>query len=279
MVDVYGQNYSPNERASRVAVVLMIFASSSLIFSPICGKLLDINLKNYGHELLIVALAAIGSGMSLSKIPARVLPHAGKSIFSNFGTLFDDKLFGMMSLWWIFMGIANQMTTPLRTEYLTNAAFGVNETNLFVTHACVTVPIIFRILSSPLWGRFFDRSNVVPIKIAINIFLIIGFWMFFHSTTRAMILAASALIGIAYGGGEMMLHLWVTKIVDSEKFSRYMSANVSVVGLVGLFSPFLGYNLLHYFSLQQISIIASMLLLVSIFGFFTLRNHPRFADS
>ncbi|MDR1432983.1 MAG: MFS transporter [Puniceicoccales bacterium] len=279
MADVYGQNYSPKERGSRLSLVLMIFPIPIVLFSRACGRLLDMDLQNYRLIVAVAALAAIGSGIAFSKIPSRVLPqHETKSVFSNFGIIFKDKVFALMLLWWTFAGIANQMTKPLRAEYLVNPEYGLNTSNAVEALACMAIPCGFRLFSSMLWGKFFDRSKVIVTKVAINIFLTIGIWLFFYTKTRGVIYFAAALIGIAYGGGEVALCLWVTRLAPKAKFSAYMSMNVAVVGLVGLLSPFIGYKLVNYLTFRQIGLCAAILTTISSIGFLSLLKHPRFAD-
>jgi hypothetical protein len=277
--DVYGQNYLPNERGSRLAFALMVLPLSTAIFSAIGGKLLDLRMENYRLLFVIVALAAVGSAMSFSKIPSRVLPEQQqKSVFSSFKIIFKDRLFGKILLWWSFAGIANQMVNPLRTEYLVNGLYGINASNLFETFACLIVPLVFRIASTLSWGHLFDKSKIITVKLLVNSFMVIGFLLFFHTKNGLIISLAAVFAGIAWGGGEVVWCLWVTKIVPREKISMYMGVNVAIVGLRGFLAPFIGYGLSHYFSLLQISWIATMMVLISSVGLFSLRKHPRFAN-
>ncbi|MDR1413325.1 MAG: MFS transporter [Puniceicoccales bacterium] len=279
MADVYGQNYSPQERGSRVSLVLMILPLPIILFSKICGKLMDLNLQNYKILVAVAAIAAIGSGLSFSKIPARALPpRETRSIFSNLKIIFQDKIFGMMLLWWTFAGVANQMTKPLRAEYLINPTYGIGVSNAVETLACMAIPCGFRLCSSLVWGKFFDKSKVIVVKLAINLFLMAGLWLFFYTRTKEIIYFSAALIGVAYGGGEVALCLWVTRVAPKEKFSEYMSVNVAVVGLVGMLSPFLGYKLLDFLTFRQIGWCTMALMLISSLGFLSLLRHPRFAN-
>lgn len=107
--------------------------------------------------------------------------------------------------------------------------------------------------------------------------MVLGLLLFFNSRSHGIISLASILIGIAYGGSEIVWCLWVTKIAPKDQFSAYMSANVAIAGLRGFVSPFIGYSLLHYFTLSQISILASLLILISTVGFISLRKHKRFS--
>ncbi|MDR2432144.1 MAG: MFS transporter [Puniceicoccales bacterium] len=278
--DAYGQNYSPRERGSRLAFVLMVIPLAAIVFSLIGSKLMDFNLQNYRLILLMVSLSAVGSAMSFAKIPSRILPQRkGKSIFSNLRIIFQDKLFGMILLWWSFAGVATQMLNPLRTEFLINSMYGINASNIFETVACMAIPYTFRVLSSLLWGYFFDRAKLITVKLAVNIFAILGFLLFFHCKSRNLIILASIFAGIAWGGGEIIWCLWVTKIAPKENFSSYMSTNVTIVGLRGILAPFLGYGLSHYLTLQEISYVGSAFVLISSLGLFLLRKHPRLAGN
>ncbi|MDR3144012.1 MAG: MFS transporter [Puniceicoccales bacterium] len=277
MEDVYGQNYSSRERGSRLSFVLMLLPISAAIFSPIGAKLMDWNLQNYRLVFLMAAIAAIGSGISFSKIPSRVLPEQNeRSIFSPFKIIFRDKLFGKMLLWWSFAGIATQMMLPLKAEYLVNSAYGINASNFVESVACVTIPYTFRMLSTLSWGRFFDKSKIITVKLMVNLFVALGFLLFFNFRSTWIIYLSSIFSGIAWGGGEVVWCLWATRVAPKNQFSRYMSVNVTIVGLRGLIGPFLGYWLSHHFTLQLVSLIATTFVLISTVGLLSLRKDPRF---
>ncbi|MDR1528253.1 MAG: MFS transporter [Puniceicoccales bacterium] len=278
MEDVYGQNYSPQERGSRLAITLNLLLLSTMVFGQVGGKLMDLNLQNYRLALLLVSLAAIGTALSFSRIPSRVLPVEGKkSMASSVKIIFTDKQFGMALLWWSLSGIGIQMMGPLRTEYLMDNTWGIGASNTFVVLVSITIPVGFRILSTFVCGQIFHRFNFIAIKLMVNLFLMASVLLFFNTKTKFLVALASACTGIARGGGEIIWCLWVTKIVPKEKFSLYMGLNVAVTGLRGLLSPFLGYGICQYLSLAQMSYFSATLVLISSFGFFSLIKHPRFA--
>jgi hypothetical protein len=279
MEDVYGQNYSPQERGSRLAITLNLLLLSTIIFGQTGGKLMDLNLQNYKPVLLFVSLAAMGTALSFSKIPSRILPAEGKkSVVSNIKIIFTDKQFGMALLWWSLSGIGMQMMGPLRTEYLMDNAYGMGASNTFTILLSITIPMGFRILSTFVCGQIFHRFNFIAIKLMVNIFLMASVLLFFNTKTKFLVALASACAGIARGGGEIIWCLWITKIVPKEKFSLYMGLNVAVTGLRGLLSPFIGYGIHRYLSLSQMSYFSATLVLISSFGFFSLIKHPRFAS-
>ncbi|MDR2603576.1 MAG: hypothetical protein LBC11_03390 [Puniceicoccales bacterium] len=277
MEDVYGQNYSPQERGSRLAITLNLLLLSTIIFGQIGGRLMDLNLQNYRLILLFVSLAAIGVALSFSKIPSRILPAEGKkSMISSIKIIFTDKQFGMVLLWWSLSGIGPQMMGPLQLEYLKGST-GIGASNAFTILVSITIPMGFRILSTFVCGQIFHRSNFIAIKLMVNLFLMASVLLFFNTKAKFLVALASACAGIARGGGEIIWCLWVTKIVPKEKFSLYMGLNVAVTGLRGLLSPFIGYGIRQYLSLSQMSYFSATLVLISSFGFFSLIKHPRFA--
>lgn len=278
MEDAYGQNYSPQERGSRLAITLNLLLLSTIIFGQIGGRLMDLNLQNYRLILLFVSLAAIGTALSFSQIPSRVLPsERKKSIASSIKIIFTDKQFGMALLWWSLSGIGMQMMGPLRIEYLMDSTCGMGASNAFAVFISITVPAGFRILSTFVCGQIFYRFNFIVIKLMVNLFLMASVLLFFNTKTKFLVALASACAGIARGGGEIIWCLWVTKIVPKEKFSLYMGLNVAVTGLRGLLSPFIGYGIRQYLSLSQMSYFSATLVLISSFGFLSLIKHPRFA--
>ncbi|MDR2778995.1 MAG: hypothetical protein LBB16_01770 [Puniceicoccales bacterium] len=280
MEDVYGQNYSPQERGSRLAITLNLLLLSTILFGQIGGKLMDLNLQNYRIVLLCIALASLGTVASFSRIPSRVLPaEKGKSVFSSVKVIFTDKQFGAALLWWSLAGIGIQMMGPLRTEYLIDSTCGMGASNSFTILVSITIPMGFRILSTLACGQIFHRFNFIVIKLMVNLFLVSSVLIFFNTKTKFFIALASACAGIARGGGEIIWCLWITKIVPKEKFSLYMGLNVAVTGLRGLLSPFIGYALRQYLPLSQMSYFAATFVLISSLGFLSLVRHPRFATA
>ncbi|MDR2720895.1 MAG: MFS transporter [Puniceicoccales bacterium] len=278
MVDVYGHNYSKSERGYRLSCVLMVLPIATAIFSPIGGFILDAGLENYRLILLIIALASIGTAYAFHKIPSRPIPlQEDSSLLSNFKVIFRDKLFFAMLILMTLTGIANQMTFPLRAEYLANEKYGINISNFSTTLIITTIPYCCRMLSSIFWGKLFDRLSVMRMRVIVNLFLLLEFIFFFNSTSVFMLSLSAVFMGLGYGGGEVLWCLWVTKIVDKNKLSQYMSADTAFVGMRSFISPFIGYLLLGCgCSFSCIGNVAALLVLVSSIGCFLMRKHARF---
>lgn len=281
MIDVYGKNYSKDERGYKLSYSLMILPLATIIFSTIGGIILDSDINNYHIVLSIIALSAIGAAYAFLKIPSRPIPiQNNSSLLENFKIIFCDKLFLVMLIIMMFTGIATQMTTPLRAEYLANEKYGLNISNFYITLIVITIPYICRIASSIFWGKLFDKISLIRMRVIVNLFLLIGFVLFFNSKTISMLSVSAIFIGIGYGGGEVVWCLWVTKIIDKDKLSQYMSANTAFVGIRSFIAPFIGYLLIDYgFSFPIIGTVAASLVLLSMLGCFFVKDHNRFVQN
>ncbi|MDR1256013.1 MAG: MFS transporter [Puniceicoccales bacterium] len=278
MVDVYGNNYSREERGYKLAYALMILPVATAIFSPIGGIILDADLANYRLILFIIAIFSVGAAYAFHKIPSRPLPpQKNSSLLSNFKIILQDKLFFTVLLLMMLTGVANQMTFPLRAEYLANEKYGLNISNFAITLIITAIPYFFRMASSIIWGKLFDRLSLIQMRVIVDLFLLLEFIFFFNSTNIIMLSLSAVFMGLGYGGGEVMWCLWVTKIVERDKLSQYMSASTAFVGMRSFVSPFLGYMLLNLgCSFSCIGNIAASLALFSVIGCFLIRNNPRF---
>lgn len=279
MLDVYGNNYPTNERGYRLSYSLMILPIATILFSPIGGYILDSSPTGHRTVLLTIALAAVCGAYAFFKIPSRPIPEQKNttSMFANFKIILQDKLFFALLIIMALTGIVTQMTIPLRTEYLANERYGLNISNFYISLILVTIPYICRILSSIFWGKIFDRFSLITIRVVVDVLVLVGVIMFFSSTSIPMLILSAIFSGLGYGGGEIIWCLWITKIVEKDKLSQYMSANTAFIGIRSFIAPFIGYFLLDFgASFSMIAGVSAALILGSITGCLIIRDHPRF---
>jgi hypothetical protein len=62
-------------------------------------------------------------------------------------------------------GLGIQMMGPLRTEYLINGKYGMGTSNAFAILVSITIPMVFRVLSTFTCGQIFHRLNFIAIKL------------------------------------------------------------------------------------------------------------------
>lgn len=281
MLGVYGHNYNKHERGQRVSYSLMILPISAMIFGYVGSKILDIDINFFPIIILCMSIGAIGCAITMLKIPSRpVEEQEHSSLLGNLKLIFKDKFFCKILILLSILGIDNQMTIPLRIEYLANSDTFQNLPNWLIVLTVSIIPATFRIISSRIWGILFDKFHMITIAILANVFFVFGFWIFFNSIQLKYIILSEILIGIGHGGGLLLWCLWITKIVPVKQYSAYMGANTAVVGMRNILAPFIGYAILESgCSFAALGKIASSIIFLSIIGLISIKNHPRFKEN
>jgi len=139
----------------------------------------------------------------------------------------------------------------------------------------LVVPAAARILSTKMWGHFFDRLHFVTTRNLLNIFFFASIGFFFFTTNLYILGLAMVCQGLAFGGGKIFWSLWVTKIAPEEKASSYMSIHMALTGLRGTLAPFIGYYILSRSTPSSVAIGGMLLIGIAIVLFQLVRNHPR----
>jgi hypothetical protein len=120
----------------------------------------------------------------------------------------------------------------------------------------------------------------MQMRIMVNLFLLLEFIFFFNLTSVCVLSLSAGFMGLGYGGGEVLWCLWVTKIVNRDKLSQYMSVDTAFVGMRSFVSPFIGYLLLGCgYSFSCIGNIAAFLVLISSVGCFLIHKRARFSEN
>ncbi len=241
MVHVYSRNYRSGERGRKISGNLMLSAVVGAITALIIGRVLDDDLNHFRVIAVIMFVFCLCTAFYHLKIPSAPLTPSAGGLSKDLGHAMKDRLFFWMLTGWMLMGIGNLVTIPLRVEYLANPAYGIDASNTVVLAITLVVPLIARVASIPVWGWAFDRFNLAFVRIAINLFFLVGLFLYFQTQNILLLCLASALIGWATGGGTMAWTLWVTKIAPSGRESSYMSIHSFFTGVRGVPAPFVGY--------------------------------------
>lgn len=280
MIFAYANNYTAQQRGQRIAVFFMISSAAAVVFSFAAGEWLDVDLERFRWILRIIAAAAFASASCAFFMPSPPVEakHHGSPL-QHFSLIWKDRLFGGMLASWMFIGFANLMTIPLRVEYLASPSYGLNLSNAEISLLVIVIPSICRILSTRIWGYFFDRVNMLVLRSLLNGMFLVGILMFFMSRSFEPMAIAMAITGFAHGGGNIAWSLWVTKIAPPEKSASYMSVHTATTGFRGLLSPFLGFAAITLLGPVQTAVIASALAGISILINLPLTRHPRLKAS
>ena len=175
----------------------------------------------------------------------------------------------------MLLGIGNLICLPIRYEYLANQKFGIDANNATIAIIMVAIPAIAKIASTYIWANLFDKLKLMTTRNLLNGFFLMSVLLFFISDNILLIALASALQGIAIGGGKIFWSLWVTKITNQELVSSYMSIHMALTGVRGSLAPFIGYWILNQSNPQIVGYIGAFLIGVSMILFDLLKKNPR----
>ena len=280
MIQVYSRNYSPKERGKRLAWNFILSAFIGMLLSYSAGNYLDRQSAEPGWIFLCMSLVSLASAILLYLIPSQPIEKSQRTygLLDSLTLLKEDRLFSQMLFAWMVMGLGIIMTLPLRIEYLGGSG-GLNLSNEQIALVTVVVFSIARIISSRLWGEWFDRVRFLYFRITLNIILIGATLVYFHAEGLIGVCVGAGLAGVGVGGSKIAWSLWVTKLAPEGMEARYMGAHVVLTGLRGALAPFLGYSLLGLLGYRGVAWFSVGLVTVSTLLFFRLFSHHRSQDN
>ena len=241
MVHIYSRNYPSGQRGRKISGNLMLSAVVGAGTALTIGWVLDQDLNHFRPGAVVIFLFCTCTAYFHLKIPSVPLKPDAGGLGKDLRHALKDRLFFWMLTGWMLMGIGNLVTIPLRVEYLANPVYGIDASNTVVLAIALVVPLFTRVASIPVWGWAFDRFNLAFVRIAINLFFLVGLFLYFQTQDLVFLGLASALIGWATGGGTMAWTLWVTKVAPAGRESSYMSIHSFFTGVRGVPAPFVGY--------------------------------------
>ncbi|MFO8026523.1 MAG: hypothetical protein R6U56_02535 [Opitutales bacterium] len=276
ILQIYTKNYTARERGSRMTVPFILTAIFAIFFSFAGGLVLDWKISAYPLIFLVMAVAALVAAYTCLRMPSSPLSreHVGNP-WQNLSLIWKDGFFGFLLGSWMLLGLGNLIALPVRVDYLANPEFGINADNTTIAVLMMVIPATARILSTKMWGYFFDRLHFVTTRNLLNVFFLLSIGLFFFSSNLIVLGTAMAFQGLAMGGGKIFWSLWVTKIAPEEKVSSYMSIHMALTGLRGTMAPFLGYWILSQSSPGAVAVLGMTLITVSIVLFELVRGHER----
>ena len=280
MLQIYTENYSRAERGGRMTWPFILTALFSIGFAFLGGRLLDQKIEAYHWIFIIMTVAAAISAVACLKIPSSPLSRDNVgNPWQSFSLIWKDRFFGFILGCWMLLGLGNLIALPVRVDYLANPIYGVNASNTTIAMLMLIIPAVVRILSTKMWGHFFDRLHFVTTRNLLNIFFLLSIALFFFTTNLYLLGLAMAFQGLAFGGGKIFWSLWVTKIAPDAKVSSYMSIHMALTGLRGTLAPFIGYAILSRSTPASVAIIGMALIAASIVLFELVRGHARLRET
>jgi hypothetical protein len=264
LVHLYTLNYAPGRRGRMLSNSIVLSLITAIAFSALGGRALDWRLESFRGLFGLMALAALGAGWAVARIPAEPFSReGGRNPLAAMRYVWRDPVFGWMLLVWMLMGLGNLMTLPVRVEYMANPAYGINATNAQIAIVTAVIPSIARLATTHAWGILFDRYNFFIIRTVLNGCFLVAILVFFASRQLWLLWVAAAMFGFAMAGGNIAWNLWVTKFAPPERASEYMSIHTFLTGARGVVAPFLGFWTIAQFSALTTAFIAAGLIALS----------------
>lgn len=269
LTTIYRENYPEARRGQLYSLSALTRSASTILFAWVAGRWLDANLENYRWLLWIFAACSFLSGWLLWKIPCR---HTGMGtekagLFRAFRWLRLDPVFRLFLIAYMILGLGNLVMDALRTEFLVNPAYGVkfkpSEVAFQVAMLTSVVPMVFKLLSAWPWGILFDKVSFIAVRTLLNGLFALSILVYFLGPSYGWWWVGAALLGLAFGGGNVVWNLWVTKLASGDRVADYMSVHTFLTGLRGLVAPVIAFRCAGLLSIEHMAWGCAGLILLS----------------
>jgi MFS family permease len=252
---VWTLNY-PRDTRARVTARLHFFAIGTLTATSFLGSaLLDANAESF--RVLYAAGALLGAVGVVSFSRIRLLDENAQldlerglgsegsasslaSLFRAFGILRRDPLFARYQTFQFVLGLGNLMVSAplvylvsreLRADYV--ASIGV----------VMVIPLVFSMLTLPIWGAYMDRVHVSEFRARHSWLWVLAHlltWVGAAQGSLGWLVAGAMVFGVGRGGGALAWNLGHNDFARGGEVADYMGLHVTLTGIRGAFSPFLG---------------------------------------
>jgi len=259
LTTIYRDNYPEARRGQLYSLSALTRSASTIVFAWVAGKWLDADLSNYRWLLWIFSACSFLCGWLLWKIPCRHLGMGTEKVglFRAFRWLRLDPVFRLFLIAYMILGLGNLVMDALRTEFLVNAAYGTkfqpSEIAFQVALLTSVVPMVFKLLSAWPWGILFDKVSFIAVRSLLNALFALSILVYFIGPSYAWWWAGAALLGLAYGGGNVVWNLWVTKLAPGDRVADYMSVHTFFTGLRGLVAPVIAFRSVGLLSIEHMA--------------------------
>lgn len=262
VTDLWRRNVPDAARGGLFGLVSSISGLFGIVSALLIAEYLGDDVGRYRPALIVLGLLLGLAGWASMRMPRHHLDPSARLPLPALSLLWTNRRFGVISAAWMLVGLGNLATIPLRTEYIASGAFLPAYSARAVVLMTIVLPQTITLITSPLWGRLFDRVNFLHLRIGLNLVFALSIVTYFTPSIAGQI-AGSALLGIGMGGGHIAWSLWVTRYSDEGRTADYMAVHTFLTGVRGLAAPFLAYAALEGLSLQSVVNVGTLLVLLA----------------
>ena len=120
-----------------------------------------------------------------------------------------------------------------------------------------------RLVTTPVFGRLFDRMSFFASRIIINMLFAAYVAAFFTGSSSVGLMIGSITLGVAIAGGDLMWMLWVTKFAPAHRVADYMGLHTFFTGIRAVIAPLLAFVVVGTLPLEAIATTAALLMIIS----------------
>ena len=246
----YRANYPSGKRGRLFSVIAVARGVAAVSVGLGVGRFLELEGRDPQVVLWLLPLAFSFSGFFLWRVPVqRQLRSVGRlpprSYWAAFGWLMRDRRFALAIVAWMFVGMGMLMCGALLVEYVANPNYGRGYRPLRIALVTVVIPTSVQLLTTYLWGGWFDRVRFFRLRLVLNLLGSVAVLVLFLSLQFWGVCLGAALLGLFRGGGNVAWNLWVTKVAPRDHVGEYMSVHTFFTGIRGIVTPWLGFYLLR----------------------------------
>jgi hypothetical protein len=287
---VFKHNYSDSRRSSLYSYASSLYTIIVLIVTTILGYLLDINYELYKILFPLAGIFDVMSYVSLARMirmseKMNAYPHKyadnrmSLKLFRditiipvrNMLRIFrENKPFFRFESYFFMYGMAFMIASPAVPIFL------VEDLKLSYSPISIAKGLVFytaTILFTPVMGRLHGTGN--PTKFCGYLFLFLMFYplsmmsvkylpsVFSFMTADFMLYFTFFIYGVLMSGVTLSWNLSTIYYAPHFQAANYQSVHITLTGVRGLFSPFIGYLILRYISIEATFIVSSMIFLLA----------------
>lgn len=283
---VFKHNYSDANRSKYFSYVTTISVLVTLVTLTLFGYVMDIDNRLYNYFFPLAGIFGMLTYYNLSKMIKYSLVNFPREVFKTVNTyslrllkdtlvlpwrltkkiLTENKPFLRFETFFFMYGVAFMVISPAIPVYL------VDHLELSYTPISFAKGMIFHsalIIFTPLMGKYHGSGN--PAKFCGYIFLILALYPLFlilakYSSylnlfldKKFLVYSAHFIFGLGMSGVSISWAL--SSIYFAPKFeeSNYQAIHITLTGVRGSFSPFLGYIIMKVFSIEYTFILSAIL--------------------
>ncbi len=251
VTDLWRRNVHDAARGGLFGLVSSVSGLFGIVSALLIAEYLGDDAGRYGPTLIVLGVFLGLAGWASMRMPKHHLDPSDRLPLPALSLLWTNRRFGVISLAWMFVGLGSLATIPLRTEYIASGDFLPSYSARAVLLLTVVLPQSVTLLTSPLWGRMFDRVDFLHLRIGLNLIFAASILTYFTPSIVGQAIG-SALQGVAMGGGHIAWSLWVTRYATEGRTADYMAVHTFLTGVRGIVAPFLAYAALSGLSLRAV---------------------------